>query len=61
MFAAIRALHSAKHEELFLTPGKPEEQDPSTGNYSACSETVREQGREEGRSLHALEASEPEG
>jgi hypothetical protein len=38
MFATIRELKSANREELFMTPGKPEEQDPATGNYSACSE-----------------------
>ena len=26
-------------QDLFLTPGQPEEQDPSTGHYSACSES----------------------
>jgi hypothetical protein len=36
-FDAVRVLCGLQ-EQLFLTPGKPEEQDANSGHYSACSD-----------------------
>ena len=35
----LKRMNFSCGQDLFLTPGEPEEQDPSTGHYSACSES----------------------